>query len=121
MADIKGEYRFSALGVILWGVALIVVGSAFYEFAAGTGINGLGWILALSGLIVLIIGIVRAVRERDARQTLSDKAARTVIAGNASPRDNVSTELQRLTDLHTAGSLSDDEFAAAKAKVLERG
>jgi Short C-terminal domain len=27
-------------------------------------------------------------------------------------------ELQRLADLHDAGTLTDDEFAAAKAKVL---
>jgi len=27
-------------------------------------------------------------------------------------------ELQRLADLHAAGTLTDDEFAAAKAKIL---
>ena len=27
-------------------------------------------------------------------------------------------ELQRLADLHDSGALTDDEFAAAKAKVL---
>ena len=32
--------------------------------------------------------------------------------------DSSTDELQRLADLHDAGTLTDDEFAAAKAKVL---
>jgi len=32
--------------------------------------------------------------------------------------DTETDELQRLADLHDAGTLTDDEFAAAKAKVL---
>ena len=34
------------------------------------------------------------------------------------PPSSISAELQRLTDLHRAGSLSAEEFEAAKAKVL---
>ena len=34
------------------------------------------------------------------------------------PSDDMTTELERLASLHTSGVLSDDEFAAAKAKVL---
>ena len=35
------------------------------------------------------------------------------------PADNLSDELQRLADLKAQGILTDDEFAAAKAKLLE--
>jgi hypothetical protein len=35
----------------------------------------------------------------------------------ASGNDDIG-ELQRLADLHSSGALTDDEFAAAKAKVL---
>ena len=34
------------------------------------------------------------------------------------PADDLMTKLQQLADLHAAGVLSDEEFAAAKAKLL---
>jgi hypothetical protein len=120
MAQIKGEYRFSALAVILFGVAGIVIANLFYFLAAETGIGGIGLFIGLGGLVLLIMGIVRAVRERGDRQKLADRAAHATISVGAAPAGGVSTELQRLTDLHTSGSLSDNEFAAAKAKVLQR-
>ncbi len=36
----------------------------------------------------------------------------------AAPVDSTTAELQNLANLHTQGILSDEEFAAAKAKVL---
>jgi hypothetical protein len=36
----------------------------------------------------------------------------------AAPADDETSELERLASLHDSGALSDDEFAAAKAKVL---
>jgi hypothetical protein len=36
----------------------------------------------------------------------------------ASGGDDLTAQLLKLADLHTAGVLSDDEFAAAKAKLL---
>ena len=36
----------------------------------------------------------------------------------AAPADDLMTKLQQLADLHAAGVLSDEEFAAAKAKLL---
>jgi hypothetical protein len=36
----------------------------------------------------------------------------------AAPADTLTAELQRLGDLHNQGILSDEEFAAAKAKLL---
>lgn len=39
-------------------------------------------------------------------------------AAAASPQDAMISQLENLSQLHNAGVLSDDEFAAAKAKVL---
>jgi hypothetical protein len=36
----------------------------------------------------------------------------------AAPADDETSELERLASLHDSGVLSDDEFTAAKAKVL---
>ena len=39
-------------------------------------------------------------------------------AAPAAPADDTSAKLQELADLHAKGVLSDEEFAAAKAKAL---
>ena len=36
----------------------------------------------------------------------------------AAPADDTTTELERLAQLHQSGALTDDEFAAAKSKLL---
>jgi hypothetical protein len=36
----------------------------------------------------------------------------------AAPEDDQATQLQNLAQLHTQGVLTDEEFAAAKAKIL---
>jgi uncharacterized membrane protein YebE (DUF533 family) len=36
----------------------------------------------------------------------------------ASPTDDPTAELEKLAQLHSSGALSDDEFSAAKAKLL---
>lgn len=38
--------------------------------------------------------------------------------GNAGPQPSAADQLAQLTTLHQQGSLTDDEFAAAKAQVL---
>jgi hypothetical protein len=88
-----------------------------------------GWmilILILPWLGALIYLVVRgtSMHERDAQQArdsqaamdswIADKVKAAAPAGAASPVD----ELAKLADLHKAGSISDDEFAALKAKIL---
>ncbi len=34
------------------------------------------------------------------------------------PADDATSEIERLASLHASGALTDDEFAAAKAKIL---
>ena len=45
-------------------------------------------------------------------------AAPVAAAPAAAPADPMMAELQNLANLHTSGILSDEEFAAAKAKLL---
>ena len=39
-------------------------------------------------------------------------------AAAAAPEDDATAQLQNLAQLHTQGVLTDEEFAAAKAKIL---
>ena len=53
------------------------------------------------------------------RNTPSQPAAAPApAAAAAAPADDTSAKLQELADLHAKGVLSDEEFAAAKAKAL---
>ncbi|MBM02357.1 MAG: hypothetical protein CMH43_01380 [Micrococcales bacterium] len=45
-------------------------------------------------------------------------AAPAPAAAPAAPADDTSAKLEELADLHAKGVLSDEEFAAAKAKAL---
>ena len=40
------------------------------------------------------------------------------LAAAAAPAEDATSELERLASLHDSGVLSDDEFTAAKAKIL---
>jgi len=52
------------------------------------------------------------------RNTPSQPAAAPAPAAPAAPADDTSAKLEELADLHAKGVLSDEEFAAAKAKAL---
>ena len=53
------------------------------------------------------------------RNTPSQPAAAAApAAAPAAPADDTSAKLEELADLHAKGVLSDEEFAAAKAKAL---
>jgi len=45
-------------------------------------------------------------------------AAQTQPATAAPPKTDITAELQKIADLHKAGVLNDEEFAAAKKKLL---
>jgi hypothetical protein len=51
-------------------------------------------------------------------QAKQQGAAETMAVSAPAPTRDLTTELQKLADLHKSGVLTDEEFAAAKKKVL---
>jgi Short C-terminal domain len=59
-----------------------------------------------------------ALQQQVAAQPAPAAPAAPAAAAPAAPADPMMAELQNLANLHTQGILSDDEFAAAKKKLL---
>jgi hypothetical protein len=54
----------------------------------------------------------------DAQAQYAQQPAQYAAPAEAAPGTDLTTQLQQLAQLHTAGVLSDEEFAAAKQKLL---
>lgn len=84
-----------------------------------SGPYALMWIGGSLSSILILIGIISL--GVSSGMTKSDKAATIVVnkpAAAPRPDTNVAEQLQKLVDLHAAGALSDEEFSAAKARLL---
>jgi hypothetical protein len=84
--------------------------------AAGTAVVA-GTATAVSG------GMRRSQQRRDqqeyeASQYRAEQETVPAAAPAAAPESALIAEIERLGSLHTAGTLSDEEFASAKAKLL---
>jgi hypothetical protein len=61
----------------------------------------------------------RVARRQDAKYAQQDAQQPAQAAPPpAAPQDDATSELQNLANLHAQGVLTDEEFAAAKAKIL---
>jgi phage gp46-like protein len=60
----------------------------------------------------------RVARRQDARYAEQDAQQYAQQAPPPAPEDDQAAQLQNLAQLHTQGVLTDEEFAAAKAKLL---
>jgi hypothetical protein len=60
----------------------------------------------------------QANQQAEVEQAKQQGAAEAMAAAPAAPTKDVTTELQKLADLHKSGVLTDEEFAAAKKKLL---
>ena len=56
--------------------------------------------------------------EQDAAYVQQQTAAATQGAYSAPEEEDATVQIQKLAKLHDSGALSDEEFAAAKAKIL---
>jgi len=56
--------------------------------------------------------------DQDAQYVQQQTAAATQGAYEAPDEDDPTVQIQKLAKLHDSGALSDEEFAAAKAKIL---
>jgi Short C-terminal domain len=74
--------------------------------------------------IVGVAATAKVVSNRTQAQADAEREAQAAAAAPAAPAavpaagDDMVAQLQKLADLKAAGVLSDEEFAAAKAKVL---
>ena len=62
--------------------------------------------------------VARRQNARYAEQDAQQYAQEPPPAAAAPPEDDATAQLQNLAALHTQGVLTDEEFAAAKAKIL---
>ena len=87
------------------------------------GRPGLLGTAARTAVITGTAGAVASRQQQRAQQRYGEQqaAAPTAPAAPAAPApaaDGLAAQLQRLGELHAAGTLTDDEFAAAKARLL---
>jgi len=80
-------------------------------------------LLRMATRTAVVAGTATAVSGRVARRQASRyeqqaPAPQAAPVAAAPPQDDAMAELQNLAQLHTQGVLTDEEFAAAKSKVL---
>ena len=97
VVDLFRDQELSAVAKVVWIVVLVV--------------------LPLLGLLAYMIARGQGMAERTARQQVAakqsfDSYVRDVAGGGAA------SELEKASAMHAAGRLSDDEYAALKAKIL---
>ena len=71
----------------------------------------------IAGTATAVSGRVRAHQENRAQQAHQDQPA----AAPAPPGGDIADTIARLAELNAAGALTDEEFAAAKARILRSG
>ena len=72
----------------------------------------------VAGTATAVSGRVHAVRPPVRRAGRAAVRAGSTRRRRRAPEDDANAQLQNLAQLHTQGVLTDEEFAAAKAKIL---
>ncbi|MCF8587494.1 SHOCT domain-containing protein [Gordonia liuliyuniae] len=79
-------------------------------------------LIGLAARTAVVAGTANAVNSRQAQRAVDRMAPEPApiyqSPSSASPASDLTGELTRLADLRSQGLLTDDEFAAAKAKLL---
>jgi hypothetical protein len=115
------------LWFFLWILWIFLVIRIFMDIFRSDDLSGwgkAGWtifviILPFLGVLVYLIARGHGMTGRDRQQAAAaDKAARSYIQSVASESPNVADEVTKLAALRDQGVLTDQEFAAQKAKLL---
>jgi hypothetical protein len=113
--------RIAGLFAVSAGVIIAVVANATEPFRAPLGI-ALG-VLAITLLIAHVVNSSSRRQKLEPAPTTDIGDARTtgyqVKVGKIRSRKSVASELALLADLRMKGALSDEEFSAAKRRILE--
>jgi hypothetical protein len=110
---------------ILWIWLLISLFSDIFRRHDISGWGKAGWTIFLIflpflGALIYLIADGKGMAERqakdvaDAQQAQADYIRNVAVGGGSSAAD----QLEKLANLHDAGKLTDEEFAAQKAKIL---
>jgi hypothetical protein len=108
---------------LAWFWLLVSVFADIFRSEDLSGWGKAGWVLLTVvlpylGVFVYLIARGQTMQERSAqRQRELDNATASYIRGVASS-PSVTEELARLAHLHESGAVTDDEFAAQKARIL---
>ena len=109
---------------ILWIMLLFWILMDIFRSDDLSGWGKAGWvifviILPFLGVFVYLIARGKSMGERQARDAQArDDQFRAYVKDAAADGQSQSDELAKLAGLHQQGVLSDQEFAAAKAKIL---
>ena len=126
MPEAPVERRFASSGLMIVASVLVVTGILI---AAVSGSPASGFIPGLVGVVLFISAFRVRYKDGATRQRLHDAAAAATISADQSAasypspplqRTDLADQLRSLDELHTAGSLTDQEFAAAKSRLLEK-
>ncbi len=111
-------------GFILWIWLAILVFSDIFRSRDLSGWGKAGWtalvfVLPLLGVLLYLIVRGRMMKQNAQEQAAAaDLATQDYIRSVVAEKDPVE-DLSKLSSLHDAGALSDDEFTRMKAKLLE--
>ncbi len=121
-----GQVLWSMLWFFLFFIWIILLfqifGDLFRDHETSGGMKVL-WIILLFafpylGVFIYIVARGKGMNERAMKQAKAQEAAVQQYIQQAAGTSSVSSELEKLVALKSAGTISDDEFAAAKAKLL---
>jgi hypothetical protein len=121
-----GQVLWSMLWFFLFFIWILLLfqifGDLFRDHETSGGAKVL-WIILLFvfpylGAFIYIVARGKGMNERAMKQHKAQEAAVQQYIQQAAGGTSVSAELEKLVALKTQGTISDDEFAAAKAKLL---
>jgi ABC-type multidrug transport system fused ATPase/permease subunit len=121
-----GQVLWSMLWFFLFFIWIILLfqifGDLFRDHETSGGAKVL-WIILLFvfpylGAFIYIVARGKGMNERAMKQAKAQEAAVQQYIQQAAGGSSVSAELEKLVALKAQGTISDDEFAAAKAKLL---
>jgi Short C-terminal domain/Phospholipase_D-nuclease N-terminal len=114
------------LWFFLWIIWIFILFRVILDLFRDRGLSGwakAGWlvfiiILPFLGVFIYLIARGSKMQERDVQDAQANEAAFRSYVQGAAGGTSAADQLTQLADLHGRGVLSDDEFAAEKAKIL---
>ena len=114
------------LWFFLWIIWIFILFRVIFDIFRDRGLSGLAkaaWlvfviILPFLGVFIYLIARGSHMHERDVRDAQANEAAYRSYVQEAAGTPSAADQLTQLADLHSRGVLSDEEFAAEKAKIL---